>query len=81
MGKVKSLLWGLLIFFPLMELRVKLLGELEVTVCILTGVQLTEHPKVSHSRLDQLQPRFSEGTPQLGSAVLEPDLGDKEVKK
>lgn len=32
---------------------------------------------VGHSRLDQLETAFSEGSPQLGSAVLEPDLQER----
>lgn len=32
---------------------------------------------VGHSRLDQLETAFSEGSPQLGSAVLEPDLRER----
>lgn len=54
------------------------LGELQVTARIRLGPQLTydlaPDLDVSHSRLDQLQAGFSEGTPQLGPPVLKPDL-------
>lgn len=74
----------LLVLHLKLETRGEPMGELQVTSPILLCLQLTydlmSDPVVSHGRLNQPQTGFSEGTPQLGTPVLKPDLRERDGK-